>query len=73
MALYQTFIFYFTNFKVNRIEYDLDMFDGRPNDIIKKHKADLEKISAEIAKRNEMRTFPYILMDPKEIPNGVTI
>ena len=74
MAFYQSFIFSFTNFKVNRIgEYDLKMFDGRPNEIIKKYQADLNEISSEIAKRNQKRTFPYSLMDPKEIPNGVTI
>ena len=74
MAFYQTFIFYLTNFKINQMgDYKLEMFDGRPDNIIKKYQEDLQMISQEIAKRNQSRIFPYYLMDPQQIPNGVTI
>lgn len=73
MAFYQTFIFYVTDFKINRIgDYKLEMFDGKSNDIIKNYQEDLQKISVEIDQRNQKRTFPYSLMNPKYVPNSVT-
>lgn len=74
MAFYQTFIFYVTDFKINRIgDYKLDMFDDKTNEIIKRYKKDLQRISMEIDQRNQKRTFPYSLMNPKYIPNSVTV
>ena len=74
MAFYQTFIFYITDFKINRMgDYELDMFDGRSNNIIQKYQENLQKIAKEIDHRNQTRTFPYSLMNPKNIPNGVTV
>ncbi len=47
----------------------LTLFKGYPYKTFK----DLQKISVQIAKLNQKRAFPYSLMNPKEIPNGVTI
>ncbi len=71
-TMIQSFAFYINNVKVERIgQYKLSMFDGRSNDIIKKYQEKLQEISNEINSRNQKRIFPYILMDPQNIPSSI--
>ncbi|BFM50626.1 lipoxygenase family protein [Marinomonas sp. THO17] len=73
-ALEQSFIFYLTNFKVNRMgQFDDSFIDSKIRPIIRKHQSNLEKIHQEIEARNATRIYPYKYMDPKNIPNSVTV
>lgn len=74
IAFYQMFIFYMTDFRVNRIgEYDLSRFDADAKTIIKAHQNALKAISKTIGERNQTRPLPYKPMDPACIPNSVSI
>lgn len=71
-ALEQAFIFYFTNFKVNRIgKYEDVSKEIMP--IIKQHQSNLERIHQKIEKRNQDRLYHYSHMDPVNVPNSVTV
>ncbi len=72
-ALDQTFLFYLTGFKVNRLgNYRLGNFDQATQQIIKKFQKNLKEVSREVKARNQERAFPYSLMDPDNIPNSIT-
>ncbi len=74
MAFEQAFIFYLTNFKVNRIgNYSINVFPKEVQGIIAEHQNQLLKIHKDIKDRNKSRKFSYPFMDPKNIPNSVTV
>ncbi|MBJ7539959.1 lipoxygenase family protein [Marinomonas transparens] len=71
-ALEQAFIFYLTNFKVNRMgEYEA--MDRDITVIIRQHQDNLQKIHHEIEQRNKERLYHYSYMDPSQVPNSVTV
>ena len=73
-TIIQSFGFYINNIKVIRIgKYNLSMFDGRSNEIIKKYQEKLQEISNEVNARNQERIFPYIFLDPKNIANSIIV
>jgi len=70
----QTFTFYLTNVKVNRMgQYDMEDFEKAIHPTIKVFQDDLAKIAAEIDKENETRPYPYHYMNPKTVTNSVTV
>jgi len=74
MAYEQSFIFYLTNFKVNKMgDYPLTRFDGKAVDVIRKHQTELKRLHNEVVTRNRTRLWPYLYMDPKTVPNSVTV
>lgn len=73
-AYSQTWTYFLTNFRVNRIgEYKLRRFDPEARDVIKRFKNRLTEIEAQIDRRNNDRLFTYDRMNPRTIPNGVTV
>jgi arachidonate 15-lipoxygenase len=73
-AFYQTWIFYLANFKVDRLgDYNLNQFDTESKEIIKNFQKKLEEVSQEVDNRNQKRLFSYSYMNPKNIPNTVSI
>ena len=73
-AFEQAFIFYLTNFKVNRIgQFDTKNTSELLKDIITKHQSNLHEIHKTITDRNKVRPYHYTNMDPKNIPNSVTV
>ncbi len=73
-AYSQTWTYFLTNFRVNRIgQYKLRQFDPEARDVIKRFKNRLEEIEAQIDRRNNNRLFTYDRMNPRTIPNGVTV
>lgn len=73
-AYSQTWTFFLTNFRVNRIgEYKLRRFDPEARDAIKRFKNRLAEIEVQIDRRNNDRLFTYDRMNPRTIPNGVTV
>lgn len=73
-ALEQAFIFYLTNFKVNRIgQFDKAGLSGDVKAIINKHQDNLTLIHKKIVERNKKRPYNYQYMDPKNVPNSVTV
>lgn len=73
IALFQSFLYYAVNFKVNRIgEYALELFSPQAAAIIKKHQKALKDISAAHRKKYSQSDMQYPYMDPSHIPNGVT-
>lgn len=73
-AFYQTWIFYLTNFKVDRLgDYPLNQFDAQAQAIIKQFQNKLTEVCEEVNRRNQKRIFPYNLMNPNNIPNSVSI
>ncbi len=75
-TLIQSFLFFLTNAKVNRLgEYPLGNFDSSSQSLIKDFQRKLKEVTLEVDKRNIGRTqhtFPYELMNPKNIPNSIT-
>lgn len=73
-AYSQTWTFFLTNFRVNRIgQYKLREFDPEARDVIQRFKNQLTEIEAQIDQRNNERLFTYDRMNPRTIPNGVTV
>lgn len=74
MAFEQAFIFYLTNFKVNKVgEYELDKFDEPAQQAIKTHQQKIVEIGKIIDKNNAARKYPYPYMHPDNVPNSVTV
>ncbi|ELS01564.1 Lipoxygenase [Xenococcus sp. PCC 7305] len=72
-TLIQTYLFYLTGFKINRLgDYPLEKFDDQAKEVIQKFQLKLKIISKEIERRNRDRDFPYPHMDPANIPNSIT-
>lgn len=73
-AYSQTWTYFLTNFRVNWIgQYKLQQFDPEARDVIKRFKDRLEEIEEQIDQRNSSRSFVYDRMNPRLIPNGVTV
>lgn len=73
-AYSQTWTFFLTNFRVNRIgQYKLREFDPEARDVIQRFRDQLAEIEAQIDQRNNERLFIYDRMNPRTIPNGVTV
>lgn len=73
-ALEQAFIFYLTNFKVNRIgQFDQADISTDVRSIIKEHQKNLQTIHETITDRNKTRLYNYKYMDPNNVPNSVTV
>ncbi len=73
VALFQSFLYYAVNFKVNRVgEYPLQMFNPEAVSVIQKYQHVLKQLSSAHRDkyRNKKEKYPY--MDPEHIPNGVT-
>lgn len=73
-AYSQTWTFFQTNFRVNRLgQYRLRQFDPEARAVIERFRGRLAEIETEIDQRNHNRLFPYDRMNPRTIPNGVTV
>ncbi|SEM72105.1 lipoxygenase family protein [Nitrosomonas marina] len=73
-AYSQTWTFFQTNFRVNRLgQYRLRQFDPQARAVIERFRGRLAEIETEIDRRNHNRLFPYDRMNPRTIPNGVTV
>lgn len=73
-AYSQTWTYFQTNFTVNRIgQYPLRLFDPTARDVIKRFSDLLKEIEREIDQRNHNRSVAYDRMNPRFIPNGVTV
>ena len=73
-AYSQTWTYFLTNFRVNSIgQYKLQEFDPEAHEVIKRFRDRLEEIEEQIDKRNSSRSFVYERMNPRSIPNGVTV
>ncbi|SOD40737.1 lipoxygenase family protein [Nitrosovibrio sp. Nv4] len=73
-AYSQTWTYFVTNFRVNSIgQYKPQQFDPEAREVIKRFGDRLEEIEEEIDQRNSRRSFAYDRMNPRFIPNGVTI
>lgn len=73
-AYSQTWTYFQTNFTVNRIgQYPLRLFDPTARDVIKRFSDRLKEIEREIDQRNHNRSVAYDRMNPRFIPNGVTV
>ncbi|SDY02899.1 lipoxygenase family protein [Nitrosomonas sp. Nm58] len=73
-AYSQTWTYFLTNFRVNRIgQYPLQQFDPEARDAITRFRNQLEKIEEQIDRRNNNRSVTYDRMNPRLIPNGVTV
>lgn len=73
VALFQSFLYYAVNFKVNRVgEYPLQMFNPEAVSVIQKYQHVLKQLSSAHSDkyRNKKEKYPY--MNPEHIPNGVT-
>lgn len=74
MAFQQAFIFYLTNFKVNKAgQYVLDKFDVTAQQLIQDHQNQLLSIGEKIDQANAERKYPYPYMHPNNVPNSVTV
>lgn len=70
----QTWTFFLTNFRVNRIgQYKPRRFDPEARAVIQRYRDELEGIAAQIDRANRTRPVSYDLMNPRRIPNGVTV
>lgn len=73
-AYSQTWTYFQTNFTVNRIgQYPLRQFDPAARDVIERFRKRLQEIEGQIDQRNSSRPVPYDRMNPRIIPNGVTV
>jgi arachidonate 15-lipoxygenase len=73
-AYSQTWTYFLTNFRVNRIgQYPLQQFDPEARDAITRFRSQLEEIEEQIDRRNNNRSVTYDHMNPRLIPNGVTV
>jgi arachidonate 15-lipoxygenase len=73
-AYSQTWTYFLTNFRVSSIgQYNLQQFDSEAHEVIERFGDRLEEIEEEIDQRNSRRSFAYDRMNPRFIPNGVTI
>ncbi|MDN5881576.1 MAG: lipoxygenase [Nitrosospira sp.] len=73
-AYSQTWTYFLTNFRVNSIgQYELQQFDPEARDVIRRFRDRLDEIEGQIDKRNSSRSFVYDRMNPRVIPNGVTV
>jgi arachidonate 15-lipoxygenase len=73
-AYSQTWTYFLTNFRVNRIgQYPLQQFDPEARDAITRFRNQLEEIEEQIDRRNNNRSVTYDRMNPRLIPNGVTV
>ncbi len=70
----QTWTFFLTNFRVNRIgQYRLCCFDPEAREVIKKFRQQLKEIEDQIDSKNKQRPVAYQRMNPRTIPNSVTV
>jgi len=70
----QTWTYFQTNFTVNRIgQYPLRRFDPAARDVIERFRNQLKEIEGQIDQRNSNRSVTYDRMNPRLIPNGVTV
>lgn len=73
-AYSQTWTYFQTNFRVNRIgQYRLRHFDPVAREVIQRFRGRLREIEEEIDQRNSNRSNAYERMNPRFIPNGVTV
>lgn len=73
-AYSQTWTYFLTNFTVNRIgQYPLQQFDPAAQEVIKRFNDQLKEIEIQIDQRNSSRSVTYDRMNPRLIPNGVTV
>jgi arachidonate 15-lipoxygenase len=73
-AYTQTWTYFLTNFRVNRIgEYELDHFDIEAREVITRFGARLREIEGQIENRNRERLVSYERMQPSVIPNSVSV
>jgi arachidonate 15-lipoxygenase len=73
-AYTQTWTYFLTNFRVNRIgQYPLPRFDAEARDVIRRFGNRLKEIEVLIEKRNSERPVSYKRMQPSTIPNSVTV
>lgn len=73
-AYSQTWTYFQTNFRVNRIgQYELRYFDPAAREVIQRFRSRLREIEEEIDQRNSNRLIAYDRMNPRFIPNGVTV
>ena len=74
MAFYQSFIFYATNFRVNRAgDYPTFGFDQDYKKMIAKHQQKIAEIGEAIDKQNRTRVYKYHYMEPKNVTNSITV
>lgn len=73
-AYSQTWTFFLTNFRVNRIgQYPLQRFDPDACQVIERFNLRLREIEIHIDEKNKTRPVSYERMHPAVIPNGVTV
>ena len=73
-AYTQTWTYFLTNFRVNRIgQYPLRRFDAEARNVIHRFGERLSKINEQIEKRNSERVVAYQRMQPSVIPNSVSV
>ena len=73
-AYTQTWTYFLTNFRVNRIgQYPLQRFDPGAREAITRFNARLQEIEQEIEQRNGKRVVRYERMLPRLIPNCVSV
>ena len=73
-AYSQTWTYFLTNFSVNRIgDYDLQCFDPEAHDVINRFRRRLKEIEKQVDQNNKNRPVSYDRMNPRMIPNGVTV
>lgn len=73
-ALHQSFIFYLTNFRVNRIgDYRMDAYDTSGQAAILRFRDKLREVGARIDAGDRKRLCSYRHLHPDWIPNGATI
>lgn len=74
MAWEQAFIFYLTNFRVNKMgQYPLGQFSSEAKGVIKRHQKALQALHQSVIEKNRQRPFPYVYMDTDRVPNSVTV
>lgn len=73
-AYSQTWTYFLTNFRVNRIgQYKLEDFDTEAHKVLTRFRSQLEQIEEQIDRNNKDRPVSYDRMKPSTIPNGVTV
>jgi len=73
IAMFQTFLYYAVNFKVNRIgEYPVKMFCPEAVPVIEKYQQKLKELSSSHREKYRTAKDKYPYMNPEHIPNGVS-
>jgi arachidonate 15-lipoxygenase len=73
-AYTQTWTYFLTNFRVNRIgQYPMQRFDSAAQNVIRRFCTRLTEIESQIGKRNSERPVSYQRMRPSLIPNSVSV